>query len=326
MRKRERLERALAGESVDRPPAALWRHFPGDDQRITDLARSIIDFQRDYNWDFARAMPSRQFMVSDYGLESAWRGDARGMREATKRVVRRSLDWTELRPLTPGRGALGGQVEVMRLVGAALEADETPLVQTIYSPLLQAAQLAGRSNLLRDLRLQPDRLRSGLTQLTESALRFIEALAKIKAVAGIFFVTGFASHDLLSEAEYRSIAMPHNRNIVSALPSHWWLNIAQVAGDSPMLRLLDELPFQALNWDTIGRSLSETSDRLNCAVCGGLRDEDLLLGTPTMLREAIQRATRQRKKRRLIISGGEGYITAPISNLRAVRSAVESVG
>ena len=327
MRKRERLERALAGESVDRPPVALWRHFPGDDQRFTDLARSIIDFQRDYNWDLVRAMPSRQFMVSDYGLESAWRGDARGMREITKRVIRRSLDWTELRPLTPDRGALGGQVEVMRLVGAALESDETPLLQTIYSPLLQAAQLAGKSRLLRDTRLQSDRLRSGLTQLTESTLRFVEALSRIKSVAGIFFVTGFASHELVSEGEYRSIAMPHNRNIISALPNHWWLNIAQVAGESPMLRLLDELPLQALNWDTEAPGLAEASDRLNCAVCGGLRDEDLLLGTPTLLREAIQRATRQRKRGRLIISGGgEGYITAPISNLRAVRGAVESVG
>ena len=49
MQKRERLERAIAGEAVDRVPVALWRHWPGDDQRYTDLARSTIDFQHDYN-------------------------------------------------------------------------------------------------------------------------------------------------------------------------------------------------------------------------------------------------------------------------------------
>ncbi len=37
MNKRERLEAAIAGQSVDRVPVALWRHFPGDDQ---DPARS----------------------------------------------------------------------------------------------------------------------------------------------------------------------------------------------------------------------------------------------------------------------------------------------
>ena len=64
MRKRERLERSYhTGENVDRIPVALWRHWPGDDQRSADLARSVIDFQHDYNWDFIRVMPSHNFQV-----------------------------------------------------------------------------------------------------------------------------------------------------------------------------------------------------------------------------------------------------------------------
>ncbi len=327
MRKRERLERALAGEAVDRVPAALWRHFPGDDQRYTDLARSILDFQHDYNWDFVRAMPSRSFLVSDYGVSDAWLGDARGIREINKRVVRRSLDWTELRPLSPDRGALAQQLACLQLVDKALQPEATPLLQTIYSPLMQAAQLAGRQNVLRDMRLQPDRLRSGLTQLTESSLRFIAALAKLDSLAGIFLVTEFADYELLSEAEYTSIALPHLRNILAALPSHWWLNIVQVAGASPMLGLLDALPIQALNWDAraAGTALDEARNTYSSALCGGLSDEDLLLGTPSLLRAALQETIRHCKARRLIISGsGCGYITVPLSNIRAVRSAVES--
>ena len=327
MRKRERLERALAGETVDRVPAALWRHFPGDDQRFTDLARSIIDFQHDYNWDFVRAMPSRSFLVSDYGLSEAWRGDARGIGEIDKRIVRRSLDWTELRPLSPDRGALAQQVECLRLVDKALESDDTPLLTTIYSPMVQAAQLAGPQKLLRDLRLRPDRLRSGLTQLTESTLRFVTALVKLEHAAGIFLVTEFANHDSLSEAEYASMALPHIRNILAALPSHWWLNIVQVGGKSPMLELFDALPIQALNWDAQAASigLEDARNRFFSAICGGLNDDDLLLGTPSLLRAAVQQACRQCKSRGLIISGsGSGFVTTPLSNIRAVRSAVES--
>ncbi|MCY4464250.1 MAG: hypothetical protein OXE46_01795 [Chloroflexi bacterium] len=327
MRKRERLERALAGEAVDRVPAALWRHFPGDDQRYTDLARSIIDFQHDYNWDFVRAMPSRSFLVSDYGVSDAWRGDARGIREINKRIVRRSLDWTGLRPLTPDRGALAQQVECLRLVDKALQSDNTPLVQTIYSPLVQAAQLAGRQKLLRDLRLRPDRLRSGLTQLTESTMRFVAALAKLDSLAGIFLVTEFANHEIMSEAEYTSIALPHIRNILAALPRHWWLNMVQVAGASPMLGLIDELPIQALNWDVraAGIALEDARNTFSSAICGGLSDDDLLLGTPSLLRSSVQETSRHCKSRRLIISGGGcGFVTTPLSNIRALRSAVES--
>jgi hypothetical protein len=51
MTKRARLEAALTGAPPDRAPAALWRHWPGDDQRPDTLARAVLDFQRAYDWD-----------------------------------------------------------------------------------------------------------------------------------------------------------------------------------------------------------------------------------------------------------------------------------
>ena len=42
--KRERLEKAIHGEEVDRVPVALWRHWPGDDQRPADLAEARLIF------------------------------------------------------------------------------------------------------------------------------------------------------------------------------------------------------------------------------------------------------------------------------------------
>ena len=177
------------------------------------------------------------------------------------------------------------------------------------------------------MRVRPDRLRSGLNQLTENTLRFLEALNKQRGLSGIFLVTGFASHDILSEAEFGAFAMPHLSNILSALPAHWWLNIAQAAGPSPMLKLLSALPVQAFNWDTRARSVSHSqSDSLySGAACGGLRDdEDLLRGTPALLRSVIRDALAQTEGRRLILSGsGDGYVTMPISNIRAVRSLAE---
>lgn len=327
MQKRERLERAIAGEPVDRAPVALWRHWPGDDQRYADLARSTIDFQHDYNWDFARVMPSRSFQVIDYGLQDEWRGAPSGIREIKKRVISRSLDWTELRPLAPSRGALSQQIECLRLIGGALQSDNVPVLQTVYSPLAQAAQLAGRRKLFRDMRVRPDRLRTGLNHLTESTLRFLEALRKQPGLAGIFIVSEFASHDIMSETEYAAFGLPHIESMTSALPEHWWLNIVQVAGPSPMLKLFDSLPFQAYNWDVGAGSieLTEAMSWYNGATCGGLNDrDDLLRGTPSLLHSSIRHALEQSDNRRLILSGsGDGFVTTPISNLRAVRSNVE---
>ena len=329
MQKRERLERAIAGEPVDRVPVALWRHWPGDDQRYADLARSTIDFQHDYNWDFVRVMPSRNFQVVDYGVQDIWEGDALGIRQITKRVISRSLAWTEIRPLSPSRGQLLQQMQCLKLIGQALGSEQVPVLQSIYSPLVQAAQLAGRQKVLRDMRVRPDRLRSGLNQLTEGTIRFLDALRKIPGIAGVFLVTEFASHDIMSEAEYAACVLPHIQNILADLPDHWWLNIVQVRGPSPMLPLFGDLPIQALNWDTRIEEdgLTKAKSHFNFASCGGLNDaDDLLSGTPALLTSVIRDAVNQSESRRFILSGsGAGFVNLPISNIRAVRSIVEGM-
>ena len=327
MQKRERLERTIAGEPVDRAPVALWRHWPGDDQRYADLARCTIDYQHDYNWDILRVMPSRTFQVVDYGVHDFWDGDEQGIRKISKRVVNRSLEWTEIRPLSPSRGQLLQQTQCVRLISGALQAESVPILQTVYSPFIQASQMAGRQKSLRDMRVRPDRLRSGLNQLTESTCRFLDALKKVPGVAGVFLVTSFASHDLMSEAEYRACVVPHLQSILDSVPDHWWLNVVQVGGPSPMLSLFSDLPIQALNWDTYvdPDSLANARAEFNFAACGGLNDDQhLLKGTPTLIHAAIREALNQAESRRLIVSGsGDGRTNLPLSNMRAVRSGVE---
>ncbi|MBC7814374.1 MAG: uroporphyrinogen decarboxylase, partial [Burkholderiales bacterium] len=74
MNKRERLENTFAGEPTDRVPVALWRHFPGDDQRAADLARSVVEFQQAYDWDFVKVTPASSYCTVDYGLQDEWQG------------------------------------------------------------------------------------------------------------------------------------------------------------------------------------------------------------------------------------------------------------
>ena len=61
------------------------------------------------------------------------------------------------------------------------------------------------------------------------------------------------------------------------------------------------------------------------AVCGGLAQWDHVhQSTPTAIREAARAAIHETNGRRLILSTGcNTLITSPLSNLRAVREAVE---
>ena len=49
--KRERVERALRGDEVDRTPISFWHHFPGKDGTAGALAAETIAFQRAYDLD-----------------------------------------------------------------------------------------------------------------------------------------------------------------------------------------------------------------------------------------------------------------------------------
>jgi uroporphyrinogen decarboxylase len=326
MNKRERLEKTIAGEPTDRVPVALWRHFPGDDQRAADLARSTVDFQTSYDWDFVKVTPASSFCVTDYGVQDQWEGSLEGTRVYTKRVIDRSLDWTGIRALDPTRGALGRQQDCLRLICDEL-GEEVPVIQTVFSPLSQAQYLAGRETLIRHMRTQPDRVHSGLSILTETTLRFIDSL-KRQPIAGIFYAVQHASYAILSEDEYHLFGLPYDRKVLEALPTKWWLNVLHLHGDLPMFKFLPELKTQVVNWhdQKSEPTLAQGKTLFEGAVCGGLAQWDHVhQGTPNAVREAARSAIHDTNGRRLILSTGcVSLITSPLSNLRAVRDAVEA--
>src|SRR5262249_51346819 len=147
----------------------------------------------------------------------------------TKRVVYRSLDWTELRSLDPAKGALGRQLESLRLISDGLRNDDAPIIQTIFNPLAQAKYLAGNEVLIRHMRTNPDRVHSALNTITESTLRFIDALKRLPVV-GVYYAIQHASYDMMSEGEYEQFGLPYDRKILEALPEKWWLNMLHLHG------------------------------------------------------------------------------------------------
>ncbi|MBN2469924.1 MAG: uroporphyrinogen decarboxylase [Anaerolineae bacterium] len=324
--KRERLEKTFAGEITDRVPVALWRHWPGDDQRAADLAASTLEFQRRYDWDFVKISPASSFCLTDYGVQDRWVGNIEGTREYTRRVVDRSLDWTELRVLDPRRGALGRQLEAVRLIGDGLPAD-VPAIQTIFSPLAQARNLAGKERLLEQMRTAPERVHTGLNTITDSTLRFIEELQRT-SVAGLYYAVQMASYDALTEEEYRVFGRPYDLRILEALSSRWWFNMLHVHGDStPMFDLFCDYPVQAINWHDrdAGPDLATGKTRFSGAVCGGLSHwVPVHHGTPAEIRDQARDALEQTGRRRVILSTGcVMMITTPWSNIRMVRDVVD---
>ena len=325
MNKRERLAGTLAGEPTDRAPLSFWRHWPGDDQRAADFARVLLDFQRAWDLDFLRVLPSRTWAVMDHGLQDEWRDASDGTRHITRHVIQRSLDWSGLRPLMPLRGVVGRQLETLRLLFAGLTED-TPVLMSLPSPLTQAEQLAGRTRLLRHLRTRPERLRAGLELLTSGTQRIIDELRRLP-LAGIACELSLASHDYLSEEEYRAFAWPFDKAILDNLPGAWWFNMACFPANAPIFRLAGELTLGAVNWqDQPGPpDLLTGRSQLFGAACSGISARaHLHEGTPSTVLDQARMALHRCGGRRLILAPGSPLlVSTPLSNLRALRQAVE---
>ncbi len=324
LKKRRRLEATIAGEPADRPPVALWRHWPVDDQRGPDLARAALAFQRTFDFDFIKVTPSSNYCLADWGAQSRWVGHFDGTRDYGRPVIQNPEAWTRLPILDPTQGLLNEIRQALSIIGQEVK-EEVPFIQTIFNPLAQAKNLAG-GRLFSDLRQHPDALKAGLETITESTLRFIETIGET-GMAGVFLALQHASYDLLTEAEYREFGRPYDLRILEATQD-FWFNLLHVHGRNIMFDPVADYPAQAINWhdQETPPSLKEATARFPGALVGGLRQEETMaLGTPDQVRAEVGAAIQQTGGRRLII--GTGCVTpivAPMGNLWAAREAVES--
>lgn len=326
MDKYQRLEKTIIGDLPDRVPVALWQHWAGDDQRAADLAKAHVRYLEAYDWDMLVVVPSQYFMVIDHGLQAVWRGASSGIYDILKTPIHRSLNWTDLRPIDPHRGQFAKQIQVLQLIRQQV-GNTTPIIQRVYSPLTQALYLGGQALLLRDMRIHADRLRTGLNSLTETTLRFVDALKRNTQIDGIQYVVDLASYTLLSEIEYERFGLAFDAKVLDLVADIWQLNMVQVNGQTPMLHLFSGLPIQMLNWSTVEARPSLEAVQLDFAgaYCGGLgANEHILLGTPHLILDAARKAMTVMGHRRLILSAGRTLaMNCPKSNLHAVRQSVE---
>jgi uroporphyrinogen decarboxylase len=315
---RQRLEAALRGEIIDRPPVALWRHFPVDDQDPESLAAASLHWQSIYQWDLVKVSPTSSFCLKDWGVDDVWEGLAEGNRRYTKRVIAAPGDWLKLKVLDADSPQLAAQLKCLRILRERLPASE-PLIQTIFSPMSQAKNLAGGERLILHLRQHPELLQRGLEIIAETTRRFITA-AIATGIDGVFYAVQHAQAGLLTEDEFLRFGWAYDQPVLEAAKPLWF-NMAHLHGENVYFEAVADYPVQVLNWhdrDT-APSLAQGQKRFPGIVCGGLRRETLALGNPAQIRAEIEDALAQTGGKRFLL--GTGCVTeiiAPHGNLKIV--------
>jgi uroporphyrinogen decarboxylase len=320
---KERIQACIKSEAIDRPPVALWRHFPVDDQAPETLAKATLNFQQTYDFDLVKVTPASSFCVRDWGVEDEWKGDTEGTRRYTKRVIQNPRDWEQLPVLDPSTLHLAAQLECLRLIRKELGPD-TPLLQTIFNPLSQAKNLAGNETLLAHLRLYPEAVMNGLATIAETTHRFVEACIET-GIDGVFYAVQHAQANLLTLHEYETFGLPGDLKVLEPA-RELMCNLLHLHGRDVYFSLLSQLQFPIVNWHDreTHPSLAEAQQLFDGVACGGLRQDTLVYENQTEVQKEAADAIQQTGGKRFMLGTGCVVpIIASHGNLLAARKSVE---
>ncbi|HEV8617138.1 MAG TPA: uroporphyrinogen decarboxylase family protein [Methylomirabilota bacterium] len=326
MTKRERVLAAAARRPVDRPPVAFWRHAPDVDHTAPGLAEAMLAFHRRWDLDLIKVMSSGVYCVEDWGCKVAYAGSPNGAKQCTEHAVRGASDWSRIRPLDPGAGALGRELEAVRLIRKG-RADDAPILHTLFSPLTVARKLAG-DRVLDDLRAQPAVVIPALDAIADTMGRHGRAALEAGA-DGIFYATQTAASDVLTEVESARFGAAYDRRVLEALGGASALTLLHVHGTSIYFDQMAALPgVHAINWHDrrTSPSLAEGKARTRGAVVGGLAEgQTLRTGSPEAAAAEARDAVRQTSGVGVIVGPGCVLpLDAPDATLAAVVAAVRT--
>ncbi|MDR7435782.1 MAG: uroporphyrinogen decarboxylase family protein [Armatimonadota bacterium] len=303
MTKRERIQAAIHHKPVDRPPIAMWRHFPQDDMRAEKLAASTIAFYRQFDFDLLKVTPASGYYGDDWGLKAAYRPNREGTRTYLERPIKKAGDWPHLKVLDVTSGTYGRELRAIRLIAEEV-GREVPILETIMSPLTIARTLSGDHALLRYLQENPEEVHAGLEIITEVTSRFVQECLAAGA-DGIFFATQCATTDYLSEEQYEEFGRPYDLRVLEAAAGVGCI-ILHLHGRNILFDLFTDYPVHIINWHDRGTwpPLEEARKRYSGCLLGGIDEQGTLSkGTPEEVIAEVKDSLRR--------TGGVGHILGP---------------
>jgi uroporphyrinogen decarboxylase len=319
----ERIQATLRGEEVDHVPVSLWRHFPVEDETAQGLAAAMIRWQRTFDFDLVKFMPTGTYGVHDWGAETAYGPPAGGTRIVTKPGLTSAEQWSRLPLLDPHQGSLGREVEAIRLAAAELNGD-VPIFQTAFSPLTTARKLAG-DRIFTDLRESPDLFKVGLQIITDTTIAFVRASLAAGA-DGIFLASQCSSNKLIREDDYREFGAYFDQQVVNAIRDEGKLTLLHVHGEDVFFNLLASYGAELINWhdQLTWPNLKEAQAIYPGVVVGGLKEKQTLIhGSHEEIHREVADAVAQTGGRRLIIGPGCVIPThTPVAHIHAVKTAL----
>jgi uroporphyrinogen decarboxylase len=324
---RERVMAALRGEPVDRVPLSFWMHHFAAENTVKGFVAESLRLAREFGWDYLKPQSRAQCFAEAWGLRYQPSAERAVPYTRTHAPCADAAALRRLAPADPAAGALGEQLEALRLIRAGVGPD-VPIIWTVFSPMMVVPYLlpGGVEQALAIGREEPAALEAALAAIAETLAGYT-SLALAAGADGLFYATNVARAGLLTDAECRRFQRPHDlRVLAAAAPGPF--TALHVCGAAAHFDEFLDYPVQAVSWalDEGNPSLAEGRRRTGRAVMGGLPAKPVIATlTPEDLAARTRAAVRECGGRGLLL-GPDCSINpdTPEALLRAARAALDA--
>jgi len=303
MTKRQRVTAALRGEPVDRLPLAFWLHNFATENSARGLADETIRLAGTFEWDFLKPQSRAQSFAEMWGLTFAPSGEKARPYTVTHAPLATADDLARLPVADPGSGALGEQLEALRLIRAAVGPD-VPIIWTVFAPPMILPMLArgGREQALGFLRQAPRETARAFDVMADTLAEYARRCVAAGA-DGLFYATNVATTALMSAGECRRWQRPWDLRILRAVESAPF-NLLHVCGTGIHFDEFADYPVTALSFARVpgNPTLADAHARTGRAVVGGLPAKpEIAAMTEAALVERAAAARREMRDRWLLL-------------------------
>ncbi|MFB3826251.1 MAG: uroporphyrinogen decarboxylase family protein [Bryobacteraceae bacterium] len=206
MTSKERVDRALRGEDVDRPPFTLWHHFGLQKEPGERHARATLEFHRKFRTDLVKVM-------SDYPFPKP------------------AGNWYDVKVQD---NPYPQQLRALEVIREGLKG-EAYFIETIFNPWNVAEKLSSKEEVQRLKRENPQALLEALQGIAESEAHHAKK-ALAAGASGVFLAVANAQEGILTREEYEKFSAPFDRLVLQAV-SGAKLNVLHAHGDKVYLDL-----------------------------------------------------------------------------------------
>ncbi|NJK82213.1 MAG: hypothetical protein HC914_21110 [Chloroflexaceae bacterium] len=130
MSKRERVDAALRGDTLDRLPVAAWQHFIPAELASDTLAETSLHYFRQFDWDWLKVNPRSTYYAEAWGNQYDFH-DYDGVRPRfVSGPVAHASDLERIQPLSPTAGVFAEHLNLLQLIKTGI--GEAHFQQTVF--------------------------------------------------------------------------------------------------------------------------------------------------------------------------------------------------